>query len=179
MIIGIEGGLGTGKTIIMVRYLLKDYLNELKLFTNFGLKNIDYNKLDVLEIMKNENLSGVSIGIDEITVFLDCRKSGSKMNRILSYFILQTRKRNVNLYFTTQSFNYIDRRMLEHTDIRVLCRHIYNENNEVVPNIKSYSIIDCRDISSGVADIPIHRIYLDISKYYTFYDTNEVIIPPV
>jgi hypothetical protein len=177
MIVGIEGGLGTGKTIIMLRYLLKDYLNDLIIFANLGLKHIKYEKLNVMDIMKNENLYNISIGIDEITVFLDCRRSAS--NTKISYFILQTRKRNVNLYYTSQSFGMIDRRLLDHTDIRVICRHVYNDDNDIIPDIKSYSIIDCRDLTSNASDINIQRIYVDISKYYKYYDTNEVILPPI
>ena len=108
MIIGIEGGLGSGKTIMIVRYLVKDFFKDIPIYANFHLKKIDYKVLDVIKILQmDENkvkLGNISIGIDEITVFMDCRTSMSKMNRFISYFILQTRKRGVTLYYTTQSW---------------------------------------------------------------------------
>jgi hypothetical protein len=175
MIIGFDGGLGSGKTIGVVRYLLKDFANGNKIYANFNLRNIDYEHLNVLEIMENENLNNVSIGIDEITVFMDCRMSSSKLNRLLSYFILQTRKRNVNLYYTTQSFNMVDIRLYNHTHFRILCDFAKDEHGNRLDNIRKYTIIDCRDLHN----LDIKRFYLDISTYFDFYDTNEVIMPPI
>jgi len=174
MIIGFEGGLGSGKTIGAVRYVVKDYGNGHKVYSNCGLRGIDYEFLNVLEIMENPDLQNVSVFIDEITVFLDCRRSSSKMNRIISYFILQSRKRNVNLYYTTQSFGMIDKRLLEHTNFQIIASKVYNDGLEI-EGFRKYSIIDCRDLNN----IKIKRIYLDIKPYYKFYDTNEVIMPPV
>jgi len=175
MIIGFEGGLGTGKTIGMVRYLKKDEAQGNDLFINFGMKDTYYNKLNVTEIMENENLQNVSIGIDEITVFLDCRKSMSKMNRMLSYFILQTRKRNVNMYYTTQDFGMVDLRLIRHTSIQIFCENVYNDDNDLIPNVKKYSMLDLRD----KRNLSFTNFYLDISPYYKYYDTNEIILPPI
>ena len=168
MIIGIEGGLGSGKTLLMVRYLLRDHAKGNRVYANFGLRGIDYEPLNVPDLMQNSDISNVSIGLDEITVFLDCRKSGSKVNRLLSYFILQTRKRNVNLYYTTQDFGMVDLRLVNHTHFQIICSDVG------VEGVRKYSVIDLRDSHNLV----FHRFYLDISRYYEFYDTNEVILPP-
>jgi len=178
MIIGVEGSMGSGKTLLIVRYLLKDFSNGHKIFANFGLRKIDYEPLNVMELMENNELQDVSVGIDEITVFLDCRKSSSKMNRYISYFILQTRKRNVNLYYTTQALSMIDKRLLEHTEFQITCEKIYNHKQEIIPDWRHYTIFDCRDMRS-IRNIKITRFNMDISKYYDFYDTNEVILPPI
>ena len=169
MIVGFSGGLGSGKTIGMVRYLFKDHANGNKVFANFGLRNIDFEYLNVPEIMNDSTLNSMSVGIDEITVFLDCRKSSSKMNRYISYFILQTRKRNVNLYYTTQDFGMVDLRLINHTHFQILC----NDTSEEY--IKKYTIMDFRNPQKP----RLKRFFLDISKYFDYYDTNEVILPPV
>lgn len=178
MIIGLEGGMGSGKTIMMVRYLLKDFANGHKIFSNFGLRHIDYEFLNIHDLMEDNNLQNLSVGIDEITVFLDCRKSSSKMNRYISYFVLQTRKRNVNLYYTTQSFRMIDKRLLEHTEFQIVCSKIYNEYGNEIDGVRRYAILDLRDITD-IRNIKIKRLKLDITPYYDFYDTNEVILPPI
>lgn len=175
MIIGFEGGLGGGKTLGMVRYLYKDSINGYKIYSNFGLKNIKHEKVNVSEILSNKDLHNVSIGIDEMTVFLDCRKSSSKMNRLISYFILQTRKRGVNLYFTTQDFSMIDMRLMNHCHFQVVCSTMYDEKGNEIPNIKRYTIFDIRNLKN----IKLRRLIIDISKYYPYYDTNEIILPPV
>lgn len=178
MIIGIEGGLGSGKTILMVRYLVKDSLKGHDVYSNFKLKKIDYKPLDVMEILELDKgsviLNDMSIGIDEFTVFADCRTSITKLNRMISYFILQTRKRNVTLYYTTQDITMIDKRIANHTDIRIVADKIKDENGKEIENLRKYYIYDLRDMRH----FKYRTLVIDISKYFDFYDTNEVILPP-
>lgn len=179
MIIGIEGGLGSGKTLAVVRYLVKDYNDGRIIFSNFKLKKIKYKPLDVLEILKLDeggvSLNNVSCAIDEITVFADCRTSMTKLNRFLSYFILQTRKRNVTLYYTTQDFNMVDLRLINHTDIRVVAEKIKKPDGEYYKDYRRYTIYDLRDLKN----FNWKSFTLKITPYYDYYDTNEVILPPI
>jgi len=179
MIIGIEGSIGSGKTIAMVRYLYKDrYELKNRVLANFGLK-FKHEPLDVLKILEmneqKKQFDNVSIGIDEITVFADCRRSQSKMNLLISYFILQTRKRNVQLYYTTQDIGMVDIRLFKHTDIIVICDFIYDENEQQVTDWRRYAVIDVRN----KRQTKITRFNMNISKYYDLYDTKEVILPPI
>lgn len=180
MIVGIEGGLGSGKTIMVVRYLTKDYHNGKRIYANFGLKRIKYKPLDVMEILELDeggfNLQDLSVAIDEITVFADCRTSMRKMNRFLSYFILQTRKRNVTLYYTTQDFNMVDLRLINHTDIRVVAEKILKADGVTYyEEYRKYTIYDLRDIKK----LNWKSFTLNITPYFEYYDTNEVILPPI
>jgi hypothetical protein len=180
MIVGIEGGLGSGKTILMTRYLVKDnLLNKHKIYSNYKLEKVEYEIIDltkILDMHKNSfNLNNCSIGIDEITVFADCRKSGSKMNRLISYFILQSRKRDVNIYFTTQNLQMIDFRLANYMDFQVICEKIHDKDGNDIEGYAKYRIFDIRDIKN----IKIVRFVMDLKKYYRFYDTNEVILPPI
>jgi hypothetical protein len=142
---------------------------------NFGL-NFPHEKLDVTSLMESGNeLRNVSVGIDEATVFLDCRRSSSKMNRSLSYWILQTRKRDVTLYFTTQDFGMIDFRLMNHTHIQILADIMYDKDGNEIPDVRKYRIFDLRNP---------HRIIkkdfvMDLRPYYRLYDTNEIILPPL
>lgn len=177
MIIGIEGAIGSGKTIQMVRLLKKDSEAGNDTLTNFKTTfSKPLNVLDILEKNKtHENINNVSVGIDEITVFMDCRRSSSKMNLLLSYFVLQTRKKNVQLYYTTQDLNMIDIRLFKHTDVVVFCDFIYNDEDVLVDNWRKYTIIDFRDRRKP----KIVKYKLKISPYYDLYDTKEVIMPPI
>ena len=179
MLIGIQGGLGAGKTILLVKYLIGDFYKGYTIFSNFKLDNIEYNKLNVEAMLENEqrevNLTNATLGIDELTVFADCRISASKMNRWISYMVLQSRKRSVDLYYTTQNFSMIDKRVLNHTHIQVIAQSLYDNEGNIIPHFKKYSVIDMRDISN----IHIERFILDIRPYYDFYDTDEIIMPPM
>lgn len=167
MIIGIDGGLGSGKTLLMTRYLIKDSLRGNKIMANFGLKGIDYTSLNITDLLqKKANLKNVSVGIDELTVFADCRRAMS--NTIFSYFILQTRKRNVCLYFTTQDFAMVDKRVIRHTYILIHCEKIAN-----YPEHRRFSIVDRRD--DYFAE-PV-SFTMNITPYFKHFDTNEIIEP--
>jgi len=176
MIIGIEGGLGSGKSLFMTRCLYNDSLKGFDIYANYGL-NFPHSKLDIRDILESStDLQNISIGLDEITVFIDCRTSISKMNRLISYFILQTRKRNVSLYYTTQDFMMVDKRLTNHTHIQVICESLYRSDGSMLEDFKRYTVFDKRDINRNIRP---KTFMLDISPYYDKYDTNEIILPPV
>jgi hypothetical protein len=177
MIIGIQGGLGSGKTILMTRYLYKDWKKAKEIFASYGLKEIKFTPIDmskILEMHANEfNMRDCTIGIDEITVFADCRRSGSKMNRLISYFILQSRKRNVDIYFTTQNLAMIDFRLIDYMDFQIECKKVKDTKGHEVEGYAQYTVFDLRDMQ----DIKVKQFMLDIRPYYRYYDTNEVVLP--
>lgn len=176
MLIGLEGGLGSGKTIMLVRYLKRDSEKGHKILTNFGTKNFKTGSLDVQELLvyskEGIELNNITIGLDELTVFVDCRVSMSKANRIFSYFVLQSRKRNVNIYYTTQDMRMIDKRIVNHTPIVIYCEKLYRNNVEV-DGYRKYKIYDFRNPRQPV----VSRFIMNIKPYYDYYDTNEVIKP--
>jgi len=161
---------------MLVRYLIKDYLKGHRIMANFGLNNIKYDSISIPELLvytkENIELSNITIGIDELTVFVDCRMSGSKANRVFSYFILQSRKRNVNIYYTTQDMRMIEKRVVAHTPIVVYCEQIYDNGIEI-KGYSRYSIYDFRN----PREPKVTKFILKLEPYYGYYDTNEVIQP--
>lgn len=181
MLVGIQGGLGTGKTILLTKYLLNDSLNGYNILANYNLFNINYDDLVVENLIKNPKdttddiqLKNCTLGIDELTVYADCRLSSSNRNIFFSYLVLQSRKRSVDLYYTTQDFSMIDKRVFKHTHIQILCNSLYNEYGDIINHYKEYVILDCRDM----ANISTERYIMDIRPYYDYYDTDEIITPP-
>ena len=125
MIVGIAGTLGSGKTCMLTRYAYLAYEQGRRIISNYHL-NFDHEYLNIKDLFeKREQLHNCFLAIDEMQVFLDCRLSASKQNRLFSYFILQTRKRNVDLYFTTQDISMIDLRLLRHLSIYIKMSNIY------------------------------------------------------
>jgi len=189
MIIVLEGDLGSGKTVGMVRYLYKDcfklgnnvvsnmkglkFGRQIDIFKIMGIS--EDTKVKDMDIKKMPTLNNISIGIDEITVFMDCRRSQSKMNLLMSYFILQTRKRNVQLYATTQDLSMVDLRLWKYVNMIVICDFTYDDNGDEVKDWRHYTVVDKRK----KYDWKLSRFKLDISKYYELYDTNEVVLPPI
>jgi len=101
-----------------------------------------------------------------MTVYLDARSSMG--NRALSYFILQTRKRNVCLYYTTQRIAMIDRRLREHTMVLVECKDTGKPNHR---------FIIVHDFRKG--NVAPTCFSFAIQNYFKYYDTNEVVSPVV
>jgi hypothetical protein len=178
MLIGIEGGLGSGKTIDLTRYLIKDKMNGFSILANYPLYDIPFTFIefdDLLDFANNSmTLRNKTIGIDEITVYIDCRCSGTKRNRLFSYLVLQSRKRNTNIYYTTQNFSMCERRLIEHTQIKVVCEKIFDNYGNEIDDIRKITTIDIRNPN----DIKVNSFLLDISKYYPYFDTDTIIVPP-
>lgn len=182
VLIGIEGDLGSGKTIIAVRYILKDYVKGRKIFSNTPLFNIDFDEFDINAFLSNDRtyrdkLKNATILVDEITVYMDCRLSNSKQNLMMGYMVLQSRKRHVDIYFTTQDFDLCDfKRLIKYVKIMVYCQEIFTKNPngelESIEGWRNFTIIDLRQKRNNV-----NSFNLDIRPFYKYYDTDYVIEP--
>lgn len=180
MIIGIEGFLGDGKTVFMVRCGKKDYENGRKLYANIGLKNIPFIPLhieDFLETETADKFKNCTLLIDEITLFMDCRRSSRKENIAISTLLRQSRKRDLDIYYTCQDLSETDLRLARYTSIFVIAQRCYmkiNINGEEklkeIEDYRQYIIIDTRKRTDNIV-----RMNMNISKYYNYYDTNEII----
>ena len=177
IIIGIEGFMGDGKTIFMVRSLLKDYKKGRKIFANFKLNNVEYTQLDINDFLNKDDADkfhNCTIGIDEITLFMDCRRSSRKENIAISTLLRQSRKRSLDIYYTAQNLDETDLRLVRYTSIFIIAQRLYAKHNDgkirEMENYRNYTIIDVRKRKDNVT-----RINLDISKYYDEYDTDEII----
>jgi hypothetical protein len=179
MIVLIEGlvgpnNLGSGKTLMMIRYLLKDYKKHKNIFSNIKLHHISYKPLimeDLLNPEMNQYIKNATIGIDELTLFMDCRKAIK--NSFLSYVFLQSRKRHVNFYCTTQDHTMLDFRFVRYVSIFVFAQIIYDEQQEPIKDYRRFTIIDTRNPYRIKKD----SFIINITPYYKFYDTDEILLP--
>lgn len=191
MLIGIEGGLGSGKTIKLVQYLKEEHRCGKHIMCNIGLTNIPYEQVDIHKLLEYNDtavsLNNLVLGIDELTVFADCRTSGGgKSNRIFSYLVLQSRKRSVDIYYTTQDIEMIDWRVVAHTSIFVYAEKLFikdfpslrgkvdvDPEDDSIMGIRRYIIKDRRN----PRHIRIKRFFQDITPFYDLYDTDEIVVP--
>lgn len=124
MLLGIVGGMGEGKTVLMVSLLDFLFTNNTQVVSNLDLtnfinpKNLDMKprKLSLIDLIqfteKPELWRNIGLGWDEIYVNLECRISAtSELNRIASYFLFQSRKRDVHIIWTSQLFGTPDNRL--------------------------------------------------------------------
>lgn len=169
MIAGFIGKMGSGKTLSMVRETLKYYYEGYKIYSNFNL-NIPYEKLDFDTLFKmaenQESLNNVVILLDEVHILLDSRSGMKKSSKVVSFWLNQTRKMGVKLFYTTQHLHQVDKRLRSGSDFLIFC-----EGFKYLKEDKEYFIV-VNDISDG-ENVRNERFLGN--TFYKYYDTNEVI----
>lgn len=164
MIIGIEGDIGQGKTLAMVSFIVREF-RELHrpIISNFELKGIPHEYVtfeDVLDMVEQErSYDSVCFAIDEAHIWLDSRTSVTKENRMFSYFLNMTGKQGINLYYTTQSFDQVDKRLRKRTTISI---HVRRKGDLHLLTIRHANGRNARAVIVG-------------PQWYEYYDTKEVV----
>ena len=165
MIIAICGGLGSGKTLLMTRYAYKENIKGKKIYSNYNL-NFNHTKIDLVSLLElKPELENSGIFIDELYIYMDSRLSMAKRNRMLSYFIFQTRKLGVTLYFTSQHIGQVDVRLRNMIDILCIAKQTVKQDWFKI------EMTDYRDFP----DIRQNTFIYNGSKYYPLYDTKELV----
>jgi len=172
MIIGIYGLKGGGKTLLLCILL---YL-EWKMFKSKILANLQFSFpheiIDAQRLVElDESLKNSAIGIDELHMIADSRRSGAKQNLLMSYFILQSRHRSINFYFTDQFEHHTDRRIRDNTDIKIIVENLHmDSDNDGIDDLFRVIIQDLREY-------PI-KYYITVicgTNFYEMYDTDYLI----
>jgi len=196
MIIIIVGGIGSGKSLTMVKELVSNS-KETHAFTNFStkkIKNVERIRMDMIlnyemdkkgqqrpvsinydywKTLRKEN-KRFSIYLDEVHNILNSRASMSKNNQLITTWLAQIRKvfgdsEKDHLYLITQKIMRID------VALRDLA-HIIIECNKFIKNKKVYIIQDY--YNSLEAYFSNHKMgskaFLG-NKYFGYYDSYELI----
>lgn len=169
MICGFIGRMGSGKTLSMVKYAYSLYREGYTVYSNVSLNfpHKNYTLEDLINYSNSqETFYKAVILCDEMHIFLDSRNSGSKRNRILSYFLLQTRKKDVKLFFTTQRYHQVDKRLRDNADVIVMCqsKHIYKKH--YVKNLFMYML---------EFSVKTKKMLFRAEPYYKLYNSYEVV----
>lgn len=183
------GLLGSGKTLSMVRDMIKDKQKGKKiitnLVTNFEKTEISKEFFEDFSKDKTEELFDVTLGIDELHIFLDSRRSTSKKNTATSYFILQTRKRRVTLRGTSQFFNQIEVRLRNVTDYLTQCESFIKKGKQFI-KVTPIKVLDgltkeeqdnlwIMNTTVDRGGNMINKSMFEAKPFYKYYDTNQII----
>lgn len=183
MIIGFIGGIGSGKTLSMTKFLLEMYQGGSDIFSNYKLYFPKSNKGNKIQYLDAKFFSDYTkskfdiidscVAVDEAHVFIDSRNAMLKRNKIFSRFITQSRKRSVNFCYTTQDLNpesflssgQVEFRLRKLTDYIVMCEIV--KINGVKYAVNQW----CNQKGQPIRN---KKPYL-ASPYYRYYNTNEII----
>ena len=174
MIIGYLGDMGNGKTLSAVMDAVKLYHKEgYRIFSNIHLKIIPYTPYDIDDLVRFQKQSvrmeKICFLVDEITLYLDSRSSMFKRNKILTYWVLQSRKQTNEgvVLYTTQYADQIDKRLRNATDITIECFHKSKTNwflNVISKRTMKGNIVTTRRFNG--------------ENWFKYYDTHELVKPP-
>lgn len=173
-IIAFVGKRGDGKTLLMTIFSKARVDDGDALFANYGVKipRAHYMDLDFLRSFfdtKGEAFlhgQNATICIDEIALFIDSHDWKSKKAKIFSYFVAQTRKRGVCLFYTTQRMNMVPNRIRDNTDLIIMPR--LDKKTDTL----HYSIIEY-DPDKGYGNVRKELSISNVSRFYPLYDTQE------
>lgn len=165
MLVSIIGSRGSGKTLLLTLIASK---SKREVYSNFKVKLKNYKPLKVIDLLELKN--DVDVLIDEGYTWLESRTSSSTLNRYLSYIVLQSRKRTIDIYITAQMFSSIDIRFRVQSDVIVKC-----ERNKT-DGINDGFCYEFLEIESD----KIRKFFLTEEKakeYYGIFDTYEIVEP--
>lgn len=160
MLIVILGNYGSGKTLLLTYLSLK---SKRDIYSNFKLNIKKYNSLDILDLLNLPN--NIDVYLDEAYTWLESRLSGKAINRYLSYILLQSRKRTIDIYCTAQLFSTIDVRFRNKSDILVKCRKCKDGFHYRFFNLNTFK------------NKYFVLLFDKAKKYYKYYDTYEIVEP--
>jgi len=160
MLICILGSFGSGKTLLLA-ILSTQSIRTVR--SNFKINIEKYKELKIIDLLDLEK--NTDVYIDEGYTWLESRTSSSILNRYLSYIILQSRKRTIDIYITAQLFSTVDLRFRDNADIIIKCLRKTEGFKYIFYNTKN------KTIKSFI--LPFKKA----EKYYELYDTYEIIEP--
>jgi len=171
--------LGGGKTLFMVERAYMKYRQGSRIFSNIKL-NFKYEKLTLKDIIDCKYENGVIVW-DEIHINIGSRSSMSKKNiGVTSSFLSQIRKKNLEVYGTTQRIGKVDKRLRDECDFWYVCDRFVRHGSgwEKVKhnqNLDKNIPILVRVKVTKMYDMTERNYYFLGNKYFNMYDTKEVV----
>ena len=187
VIMGFVGPRGDGKTLAMTAALIHGYKRNKTIYSNYGLKfpPSEENPSPVLPLRAttltefadaDSGLQDAIVAVDEIHVWLDSRSSQTKRNKVASYMVTQSRKRDVDVFYTTQLLHQVEKRVRDNTDIIVKCENLNRARDRGRPLEQHQPYIRLTILQTdrgkfSTKYIPPTRA----RKIARLYDTNQII----
>lgn len=164
----ILGKRGSYKTCFMTK-LAYDYYHEGKtIISNYHLIGIPYTYMPFSALAQlPESLYNAVVLMDEIQVGADAYEIFARGNKAITKFATQLRKRKITLYYSTQIFTQVTKRLRLQTDYIIQC--------EEIKQAPGYSKISIFDRGLPFNEQKIKELLFNGKPYFSMYDTDEVI----
>ena len=146
------------------------FLSNREIYSNFKIYLSRFKALVVMDLLELKD--DIDVFIDEGYTWLESRTSGSVLNRYLSYIVLQSRKRTIDIIISAQMFSSLDVRFREQCDLIIKCQKIINKRTKKIKGFRyEFLYVESNLRKTFFFDIKF------ASKYFDKYDTYEIIEP--
>ena len=126
-----------------------------------------------LEHLEDEEMEDCILIMDEAyQAGLDSRSTSTKFNKLMFYFVAQTRKRGVDMYLCTHHIDALEKRIRRAVDVRGTCRFNKGPLEEEKPINKrryNWATIRLRDMRTGAG----RKLRIYGPAFWGLYDTRE------
>lgn len=180
MLTVITGIKGAGKTSLCTQKCFTAYKHKETVYANYKLK-FPFKKINLEFILTHpELLHHATLAIDEAQLWMDCRLSHTKENRLIGYLVLQSRKRNLHVILTSQQIENLDIRVRRNTDVLATC-YPFSFNNEGKLRLSSIEQIEGRlvdkilIVEENLSMNALRKYIFDPHFYFKLYDSDEFI----
>lgn len=181
MIILIQGAAGSGKTFLMSRLIMQEWLRGVEVYPNFNLffdeANTNIRRWYTLD--ETYGIENGIIAIDESQAILDARE-WQKLPPSFKNKIAMHRHDHVDIYTTTQDMGHVDIRLRSNIHELYTCASIYRfpRNERIKPTFQmirvSRKVRQFDNTTQRIKWVMAGRPkYYFISKFWTkkYYDT--------
>lgn len=194
--IAITGVKGSGKTLFMSWLACHAMVfHQMPCFSNyriaFDLKikgkkyHFESQELDLFGVYDiRSGIKRAFVAFDEIQFFADARASISTKNRLITYFQNQSRKRQITICYTTQFFEWIDKRLQQATDVLIKCQDASRTSGGRESHMRRGEVFDITayDLSGQWTGATVSQTHAPAARYSFFgkpmwsvYDTSFMV----
>ena len=170
---------GNGKTLSAVYLAYMEFQKGKKIYTNFYTTfSTMYKMNDLIQMFSDNKLHDCLVIIDEGQVYLNNSGVSVKTRKsLITNFIAQTRKADIDIIITTQRFMQLHKELREQTDVILLAtKYHYNKHclTEVckVDNCQKDHAVRLFNMNTGLY-LPY---ILDCKEIGKLYNSNEIVL---
>ena len=167
--------MGNGKTMTMTYYLAGDKDDGREVITNYYTTFSEQMTVqEMVEFIMNTDMKNISLGIDEMQLIFNSMGTKKSKAELITTMITQTRKRRVDIYFTTQRWKLINKTLRDLTAYVLLPYKIHPGGEPC--DLDSCPRQDHEIVVMSIdPPIPYPRVIINASKIGQFYNSDEII----